>query len=85
MIRTTSRIARKSHPCTYRGSYPFGHCQIKPGDRYLEVVASPEHGDLGNQGWWRMAECGVHAEFYGRGKLLDNAPTKAEASEASRG
>lgn len=85
MIRTTPRIARKPHPCTYRGSYPFAHCQIRPGDRYLEIVASPEHGDLGNQGWWRMAECDVHAEFYGRGELLVDECTDAQASEAGRG
>jgi len=70
MIRTTPRTARRAHPCQHRGSYPLANCRIQPGDRYLELVASPEHGDLGNQGWWRMAECAVHAEFHGRGELL---------------
>lgn len=50
-IRTTPRIARKPHGCE--------RCfrQIQPGERYAEHVAAPNHTDLGNTGWWRLAEC----------------------------
>ena len=26
-------------------------------EQYLESVASPDHEDIGNRGWIRMAEC----------------------------
>lgn len=51
MKRTTVRKARKTHYCSRC------HGRIEPGTRYLEHVASPHHDDLGNEGWWRLAEC----------------------------
>ena len=64
MIRTEVRTARKPHYCSTGTS----HCtiRIKPGDRYLLHVASPNHDGLGNQGWWPIAECAGCAETYGR-------------------
>lgn len=43
---------------------------IKPGERYLEHVCSPDHDGLGNIGWWRMAECAPCAQSRGRTDLL---------------
>lgn len=39
---------------------------IQPGERYNEGVAAPNDNDLGNEGWWRLAECFRCAERYGR-------------------
>lgn len=57
---TTPRTARKTHPCS-------GTCAayIRPGDRYLEHRAAPG-GELGYEGWVRMAECADCARTYGR-------------------
>jgi hypothetical protein len=63
MTRTTPRKARRLRRCDgCKG-------QIIPGSRYLEHVASPDHEDLGNVTWWRLAECGECAERYGRAIL----------------
>lgn len=64
MNRITTRRAIKTHKC--------GPCHrdIEPGEVYLENVISPEHDDLGNPGWWRMAECAGCATRYGRGHLV---------------
>lgn len=50
MMRSTMRRARKLYRC---------RCGkvVLPGDDYLELVISPGHGDVGNAGWWRDAEC----------------------------
>lgn len=64
MNRTTARTARKPHRCM------TALCHIHPGDRYLEMVASPDHDDLGNLGWMRSAECANCAHRYGREHLL---------------
>lgn len=65
MIWTTAREAAKPHQCSSCLNY------IKTGARYLELVASPNHGDLGNTGWWRIEECGDCARRYGRGDKLE--------------
>lgn len=66
MIRTTPRTARKPHRCQSDAEH-----RIRPGERYLEHVAAPQHGDLGNDHWWRLAECADCARRYDRGELLD--------------
>lgn len=60
MIRTRLRRASKFRRC--------GDCSrpIQKGERYLEHVASPGHGDLNNPGWIRMGECLLCAQGYGR-------------------
>jgi hypothetical protein len=58
--KTIVRTARKAHICEGCRS------TIKPGERYLEWVASPYHSELNNAHWWRLAECGQCAERYGR-------------------
>lgn len=63
MIRTTARTSRRWRRCT-------NGCPIEAGERYLEHVASPNHGDLGNYDWWRMAECAACAARYGRSAAL---------------
>lgn len=59
MTRTTRRRARKAHRCGCGN-------RIRPGELYLEHVASPQHEDLGNTRWWRLPECSECAERYGR-------------------
>jgi hypothetical protein len=66
VIRTTSRTARKRRACD------CGH-SIVPGEPYLEHVASPHHQDLGNEHWWRLAECQACATRHGRGDVLEHA------------
>lgn len=66
MMRTTRRRARKLHRCPCR-------TVIAVGEVYLEHVASPNHGDLGNQYWWRLPECAECARTCGRGDLLGAA------------
>lgn len=73
MIRSTAHTARKPHlccDCNYSGGKPA----IQPGDRYLSMVASPDHDDLGNRHWWRLKECAECAERHGRGHLLAGEP-----------
>lgn len=66
MMRTQRRRARKLHRCPCSG-------RIAIGEVYLEHVASPNHGDLGNRGWWRLPECASCAGMCGRGHLLVGA------------
>lgn len=54
MIRSTTRRSRRLRHCTSRSPDCTG---IAPGDRYVEMVASPNHDDLGNTHWWRLDEC----------------------------
>ena len=51
MIRSTFPRSRKLRYCD--------DCRerIKPGTIYRNVVASPDHDDLGNGGWWRASIC----------------------------
>lgn len=67
MIRNTERRSRKFRRCD--------RCKvaIQIGDRYLECVASPDHDDLGNTDWWRLAECESCAITFGRLKELETA------------
>jgi hypothetical protein len=60
VITTCARTARKPHTCN--------RCRtrIPAGARYLVHVASPDHDDLGNTGWWRLAECAACATSCGR-------------------
>lgn len=67
MMRTTRRRTRKSRRC------PTCRSTIEVGAVYLEHVASPNHGDLGNQYWWRLPECASCARTCGRGDLLAGA------------
>ena len=69
MMRQTLRRSRRSRRCE-TGS----HCcvPIQPGDQYIEMVASPDHGDIGNVGWWRIAECIGCATLYDRQALKGN-------------
>ena len=60
VIRTEIRTARKVHGCD--GCVEV----ISPGDRYVHHIASPNHGELGNLGWWRRHECRDCAVRYGR-------------------
>jgi hypothetical protein len=61
--RTTVRRGRKPRRC----DTGTDRCStISPGELYLEHVAAPNHTDLGNQRWWRMAECGGCAAVCGR-------------------
>lgn len=64
MIWTRAHKARKQHFCSTRTVHCTG--VIKPGERYLAHTASPQHDDLGNEGWWHLAECAPCAETYGR-------------------
>jgi hypothetical protein len=66
--RTTARRARTPRRCA-----DVDHKQpcIRPGDVYLEHVASPDHDGLGNTGWWRLPECAADARRYDRGHLID--------------
>jgi hypothetical protein len=66
MIRNTGRKAARFYRC--------GRCHrgIEPGDYYVESVAAPNHGDIGNTGWWRDRECAYCADTYDRGHLIIN-------------
>lgn len=63
MTRSTGRTCRVPRPCGCGN-------RIKRGERYVEHVASPDHDDFGNVGWWRLAECAECATRYGRVALL---------------
>lgn len=60
MIWNTIRTARKVHRCS-----PCGR-PIRPGERYLSGTISPNDNDIGNIGWWTLAECEDCAIKYGR-------------------
>jgi hypothetical protein len=51
VIRKTARRARQHHWCDGCRRY------IQPGELYLECWASPNHHDLANPKWWRLAKC----------------------------
>jgi len=55
--RSTLRTSRRLRRCNC-GTI------IMPGDQYLEQVISPDHGDVGNAGWWRADECRACAVRY---------------------
>ena len=57
------RRARRDHRCD--------NCRkcIAAGSHYIEAVISPDHGDIGNAGWWRSHECEECATRYGRWPL----------------
>lgn len=59
MIRSQIRRARRHYRCSC-GTH------ILPGDQYRESVISPDHGDIGNKGWWRAAECRACCVRYDR-------------------
>jgi hypothetical protein len=59
-MRSQTRTARKTHRCNRCPA------RIRPGERYLEHVASPNHDGLGNTGWWRITECADCADTCGR-------------------
>ena len=59
MMRSTPRRSIKLRRCRCGTA-------ILPGDDYVELVISPDHGDVGNVGWWRDAECRPCAVQYGR-------------------
>jgi hypothetical protein len=64
MIREEERTARKAHRCD------GCRARIARGDRYRFLVASPNHGDLGNPHWWTLRDCADCAER--RGKPLSS-------------
>jgi len=71
VIRQATHCSRKARRCdSCRGS-------ISAGQHYIESVISPGHGDVGNETWWRAAECRECAERYGRGHLLPRAEVAA--------
>lgn len=57
MIRRTERTARRWRRCDVQNDYAGCARSIAPGDRYTELVLSPNDPDVGNVGWWRLAEC----------------------------
>jgi hypothetical protein len=58
---STAQTARKPHHCL------GGYCRvIQPGERYWRHTATPNDGDLGNEGWWHSVECADCATRYGR-------------------
>ena len=59
------------------------HCRnIAPGDPYLELCASPNHGDLGNLGWWRLDECLYCVAVSGRLHHADSSERQAFTTQA---
>ena len=68
MIRATRRTAHATRQCDTCRS------RILPGDTYVSAVASPGHDDLGNTGWWRLADCATCARIHGYSHLIDVEP-----------
>ena len=66
MIRSTLRTSRKLRRCNC-GTI------IQPGDQYLEQVISPDHGEVGNAGWWRASECRACAVRHDRWPIPNGA------------
>jgi hypothetical protein len=48
-VFTIEHTARKPHKCSTCGG------AIRPGERYSCVSLTPDHDDVGNDGWWRLA------------------------------
>lgn len=46
---------------------------IRTGDRYRDVVMSPNHDGIGYPGWVRGAECAECSHRYGRGHVVGAA------------
>lgn len=67
------RRAARTHRCE------CGHL-IRIGERYLRHVLTPNHPEVGNVGWWRLAECSECAERCGRGALLVTGQAALSAS-----
>jgi predicted RNA-binding Zn-ribbon protein involved in translation (DUF1610 family) len=67
VIRTNLRTSRKSRRC--EGCLRWIH----PPDQYLEHVAAPDHGELGNTTWWRSPECRECAVRYDRWPIPNGA------------
>lgn len=63
MIKSYARTANKTHWCD------CGNV-IMSGDRYIEMVVSPDHEYLEYKHWSRFHECSVCATRYGRGDML---------------
>lgn len=53
MIRATVRTSRRARRCITCDRPGV----IQPGDRYRDVVMSPNHDGLGYPGWVRGSEC----------------------------
>lgn len=64
-MRVTCHTSRRFRRCE-RCSGP-----IEKGDRYLAMVASPHHDDVGNLGWLRLAECADCARRLNREEFTD--------------
>ncbi len=77
MLRVTARTCTRARRCECGAA-------ITPGQRYLEHVAAPRHGDLGNVRWLRMAACQGCAERRGRGSLLAESDVPAEPEDGAR-
>jgi hypothetical protein len=69
----TRRVARKSHFCEWCWDTQ-GARHIRRGDVYLEHVITPNHDDVGNDNWWRVAECSSCARRSGRAELVEQSP-----------
>lgn len=65
MLRVTVKTARKEKRCAEYGCPP-----IRPGERYVDHTASPQHDDYGNTRWVHLAICQRCAEQSGRGDLF---------------
>lgn len=84
MIRREVRQARKQYRCDGAVS---AYCRtILPGDHYLLHVASPNHGDLGNDHWWTLRACRACAEVYGTtwDEPVHQAPTGPPSGAGGR-
>ncbi|WP_190824732.1 hypothetical protein [Saccharopolyspora pogona] len=83
MIRATVRTSRKPRRCI-----TCDRPAIKTGDRYREIVMSPNHNGLGYPGWMRGGECASCADTYGRGFLINNTnpsnPATHQPAESTR-
>ena len=47
---------------------------ILRGELYGWSVISPNHGDVGNTGWWGASECEACSTRYGRWPVAPSAP-----------
>lgn len=72
MIRATVRTSRRARRCI-----TCDRPAIRPGDRYRDVVMSPNHDGIGYPGWMRGAQCADCAQRYGR--TITNRRTEVAA------